>query len=527
VIEAIAEAFRSNADVHLLQVDADPSTNRTVYTLVGSPRALIQVLLNACDVAFRLIDMRTHHGEHKRLGALDVCPFVPVRNATMADCVVLAEQFGQALADRLDVPVFLYGEAARSAARRQVPTIREGEYEALAERLQSPLWKPDFGPSTFVASWGASIVGARQFLIAYNVNLACTRQQANTIAFNLRESGRPQKQQPGRLVGVQAMGWIVDEANLAQVTANILDHHRTPLHRVWNEVVADAAQMGIPVFGSEIVGVVPLDALIAAADHFIDTERLLVLGEEAKVRLAVHRLGLSYLQDFRPEERVIEYILRRKSKQSELDTKVKGERQPFRLEGLRGLQLCGSSVERLVEQVSNREPVPGGGSVSALIGSLGAALAVMVGRLSSGSAAYAHNEAAVRQLLPPLHDAWEACLTVVDSDSDAFEHLMTAVRAKSGVEALEAAKRKCIQVPLRLASKIDSLWPHLIQLNEIKNENTSSDLLVAGFSFVAAIQGALANVEINLDSSLAPTYVEQVSFDLFSDLCALRNSLSL
>lgn len=267
-------------------------------------------MLNAAELAYKLIDMRNHHGEHKRLGALDVCPFVPVSNVTMDDCVQYAKQLAERFAQRLQVPIFLYGAAAQQDYRRQVPQIREGEYEGLGERLKQSKWLPDYGPAHFVPSWGATMVGARQFLIAYNVNLLCTKNQANHIAFNIREQGRANEQKPGRLQAVQAMGWILEEANLAQVTTNIVDHKRTPIHRVWEEVNNDAEKLHVPVFGSEIVGVVPLDAMLEVADYFIRKDQLLILGEQDKIRLAVHKLGLSYLEKFKPEERVIEYIMR-------------------------------------------------------------------------------------------------------------------------------------------------------------------------------------------------------------------------
>ncbi|XP_012515462.1 PREDICTED: formimidoyltransferase-cyclodeaminase, partial [Propithecus coquereli] len=229
VIDAISQAISQTPGCVLLDVDAGPSTNRTVYTFVGRPDCVVEGALSAARVASRLIDMSRHRGEHPRMGALDVCPFIPVRGVGMDECVLCAEAFGQRLAEELHVPVFLYGEAARTASRRSLPAIRAGEYEALPEKLKQAEWAPDFGPSSFVPSWGATATGARKFLIAFNVNLLSTKEQAHRIALNLREQGRGQDQ-PGRLKKLQAIGWYLDEKNLAQVSTNLLDFEVTALH---------------------------------------------------------------------------------------------------------------------------------------------------------------------------------------------------------------------------------------------------------------------------------------------------------
>lgn len=284
VIDAISKSISQTPGCSLLDVDPGSSTNRTVFTFVGSPEAVVEGALSAARAAFSLIDMRQHSGEHPRNGAMDVCPFIPVQNVSMEDCVRCANQFGQRLADLLHVPVYLYGEAARQEKRRSLPAIRVGEYEALPEKLKHEEWAPDFGPATFVPSWGATVTGARKFLIAYNVNLIGTKEQAHRIALDVREQGRG-KEQPGRLQKVQGLGWYLDEAHLAQVSTNILDYEVTPIYAVYEEVRRAAVELKLPVVGSQIVGLVPLKALLDCADFYINRDKLFILEEEHKIRL--------------------------------------------------------------------------------------------------------------------------------------------------------------------------------------------------------------------------------------------------
>ncbi|MGH0122364.1 UNVERIFIED_CONTAM: hypothetical protein FKN15_007964 [Acipenser sinensis] len=305
VIDAIATAISSTEGCLLLDVDPGPSTNRTVYTFVGSPEAVLEGALSAARVAFQLIDMTRHTGEHPRMGAMDVCPFIPVRNVSMEECVCCGNRFAQRLAEELGVPVYLYGEAARKENRRSLPSIRAGEYEALPEKLKKPEWAPDFGPSRFVPTWGATVTGARKFLIAYNVNVLSTKEQAHRIALDIREQGRG-KEQPGSLKRVQGMGWFLEEANLAQVSINLLDFEVTALHMVYEEVCTVAEELNLPVVGSQLVGLIPLKAVLDSAEFYIQKEKLFILEEEHKVRLVINRLGLDSLAPFVPKERIIE-----------------------------------------------------------------------------------------------------------------------------------------------------------------------------------------------------------------------------
>ncbi|PWA33781.1 hypothetical protein CCH79_00017232 [Gambusia affinis] len=347
VIDAIAAAISETAGCSLLDVDPGASTNRTVYTFVGPPEAVVQGALNAACRAFGLIDMSKHSGEHPRTGALDVCPFIPVQNVSMDDCVHCANQFGRRLAEMLQVPVYLYGEAARSESRRNLPSVRSGEYEALPEKLKSEEWAPDFGPALFVPSWGATVTGARKFLIAYNVNLIGTKEQAHRIALDIREQGRG-KDQPGLLKKVQGLGWYLEEENLAQVSTNILDFELTPLHAVYQEICGVAEELKLPVVGSQIVGLIPLKALLDAADFYMKTEQLFIIEEEHKVRLVISKLGLDSLSPFNPKQRIIEYMVRSQEEGG----------------------LVSLTLQQFVRSVGARTAAPGGGSVSAAVGAL-------------------------------------------------------------------------------------------------------------------------------------------------------------
>ncbi|XP_019378823.1 PREDICTED: formimidoyltransferase-cyclodeaminase isoform X2 [Gavialis gangeticus] len=284
VIDAISEAISQTQGCVLLDVDAGPSTNRTVYTFVGTPEDVVDGALRAARVAFQLIDMSRHKGEHPRMGALDVCPFVPVMNVTMEECIHCANLFGKQLSTELGVPVYLYGEAARKESRKSLPAVRAGEYEALPEKLKKAEWAPDFGSPTFLPKWGATVTGARKFLIAYNINLLCTKELAHRIALNIREQGRAQHQ-PGRLKKVQGLGWYLDEENIAQVSTNLLDFETTALHTVYEEVCKDAQELNLPVVGSQLVGLIPKAAMLAAAEFYIKKENLFIVEEEQKIRL--------------------------------------------------------------------------------------------------------------------------------------------------------------------------------------------------------------------------------------------------
>ncbi|CAD7693757.1 unnamed protein product [Nyctereutes procyonoides] len=520
VIDAISRAVTQTPGCVLLDVDAGPSTNRTVYTFVGQPRAVVEGALNAARAAFQLIDMSQHRGEHPRMGALDVCPFVPVRGVTMDECVLCAEAFGRRLAEELGVPVYLYGEAARTAGRRALPAIRAGEYEALPDKLKQAEWVPDFGPSSFVPRWGATATGARKFLIAFNVNLLGTREQAHRIALNIREQGRG-RDQPGRLKKVQGIGWYLDEKNLAQVSTNLLDFEVTALHTVYEETCREAQELSVAVVGSQLVGLVPLKALLDAAAFYCERENLFILEEEHRVRLVVNRLGLDSLSPFNPKERIIEYLV------------PDGGPEP---------SLVDQPLRAFVREVGARSAAPGGGSVAAASAALvsaargggrrprgpararvsrlppaqGAALASMAGLMTYGRRQFEHLDATVRRLVPPFHAAAAALTKLVDADARAFRAYLEATKLPKSTEeerdrraaALQEGLRQAVAVPLALADTVASLWPALQELARCGNLACRSDLQVAAKALETGVFGAYFNVLINL---------KDITDDVFKD----------
>jgi glutamate formiminotransferase/formiminotetrahydrofolate cyclodeaminase len=483
VIDAIADAVRATAGCSLLDVDPGASTNRTVYTFVGEPAAVVEGALAAARVARLRIDMRTQKGEHPRVGALDVCPFVPVSGVTMDDCVALANEFGQRAAAELGVPVYLYGHAAKADHRRTLQQIRAGEYEALLEGIGKPDWAPDYGPARFVPEWGATCAGARDFLIAYNVNVLGTKEQAHRIALNVREQGRGAGE-PGRLKAVRAIGWWVEEYGLAQVSINLEDYKTTPPHVAFEACAEEAKALNLAVAGSELVGLIPLQAMLAAAGHYIAKENLFLLDERQKIRLVVERLGLSSVQPFVAEKRIIEYMV------------PKGEGEP----------LASMSVRGFVELLGSRTAAPGGGSASALIAAMGAALGAMVGWMTYGKRKFEAQDPVMRRLIPPLHEGMKDLLPLIDRDTRAFDAYLAAVgmpketpEEKSARHtAMQDGLKAAVQVPLEVMRTADRCWEAMVEMAAHGNPASRSDLEVGAKALEAGIWGAFRNVAINL-----------------------------
>jgi glutamate formiminotransferase / formiminotetrahydrofolate cyclodeaminase len=483
VIEAIAASIRAVSGCTLLDVDPGKSTNRTVYTFVGSPEAVLEGALNAARVARERIDMRTHTGEHPRMGALDVCPFVPVANVSMDECVAVSRDFARRAADELGVPFFLYEDASEQAYRRSLPQIREGEYEGLAEKLKQPAWKPDFGPDRFVPEWGATVTGARSFLIAYNVNLLGTPNQAHRIALNLREAGRG-PEAPGRLKAVKGMGWFVDDYNLAQVTVNLTDYRVTPPHVFFEAVKEEAAKLKVAVTGSEVVGLLPLEAMLMAADDYIAREDLLIYEEDQKIRLVVDRMGLNAVAPFDPAEKIIEYRV------------AETPEEP----------LAGASVREFIEQIGARTSAPGGGSASAAMAAIGAALGAMVAKLTYGVRKFEAVDRDMRQVIPVLHDAVQRLIPMIDADTAAFSDYMDGVRMPQETDSEKAARhakmqaglKTAVTVPLQTMQLGDSVWAPLCDVARYGNPASHSDVEVGAKALEAGIWGAYRNVLINL-----------------------------
>jgi glutamate formiminotransferase/formiminotetrahydrofolate cyclodeaminase len=414
---------------------------------------------------------------------MDVCPFVPVSGVTMDDCVGLANAFGERVAAELGVPVYLYGHAAKADHRRSLRQIRAGESEGLGERIGTPEWAPDFGPGELVPKWGATCTGARDFLIAYNVNILGTKEQAHRIALDIREQGRG-PDQPGRLEAVRAIGWWVDEYDLAQVSINLEDFKTTPPHVAFEACAEKARELKLAVAGSELVGLIPLAAVLLAAEHYMKKENLFLLDERQKIRLVVERLGLSSVQPFVPDKRIIEYMIPREDEEP----------------------LATMSVRSFVELVGARTSAPGGGSASALIAAVGAALGAMVGWMTYGKRKFESPDATMRRLIPPLDEAMKSLLPMIDRDTRAFDGYMEALGMPKGTEEEKAARDRAMQdglkaavhVPLDVMRIGDRSWDAMVEMAAHGNIASRSDLEVAAKALEAGLWGASRNVAINL-----------------------------
>jgi glutamate formiminotransferase/formiminotetrahydrofolate cyclodeaminase len=502
VINAIADAIRGVNGVKLLDVDPGASTNRTVVTLVGSPDEVVEAAFQAIARASQLIDMRQHHGEHPRMGATDVCPFVPVSGLTMQDCVELARTLGERVGRELGIPVYLYSEAATRPERRNLADIRQGEYEALSEKMKDANFKPDFGPSSFNAQSGATVIGARPFLIAYNVNLNTkSKKLANEIALNIREAGRAKRNgqgeidkdaagkniiMPGLLKEVRAVGWYVDEYKRAQVSINLTNFDVTSLHQAFDQVCKEGQKLGLRVTGSEIVGLVPLKAMLDAGRHYLNLQgRSTGVSEAELVEIAVQSLGLCDLTAFNPAEKIIDYRVE---------------------EG--GKRLKDLTLSQFVDELASESAAPGGGSVAALCASLSAALSTMVANLTFDKKGFEKSRQAMDTLAARGQELKKNLLTVVDLDMQAFNKIIDARRLPKGSEderqarelAIELANREATEVPLGVLACVPELLSLARQVVEGGNPNSLSDSGVAALTALAAAEGAYYNVLINLQA---------------------------
>ncbi|MFO7692732.1 MAG: glutamate formimidoyltransferase [Vicinamibacterales bacterium] len=499
VIDAIAQALASVSGVKLLDVDPGADTNRTVYTLVGPPDGVAEAAFRGAKKASELIDMTAHRGAHPRMGALDVCPFIPVADISMAECAGIARAVGRRIGDELQIPVYFYEHAAACEERRSLAHIRAGEYEGLADRIASPAWAPDAGPARFNARSGGTVVGAREFLLAYNVNLnTLDRRLANEIALNIREGGRAKRDAtgeilrdaagasmkvPGRLKAVRAIGWYIEQYRQAQISINLLDYTATPLHVVFETAREEADKLGLIVTGSELVGLTPLAPMLEAGRYFLRKQgKSAGVPERELVEIAVRSMGLDQVAPFDPAKKIIEYHF-----------------TPPAL-------LMSMTVQRFADEVSTESPAPGGGSVAALMGSLGAALATMVANLTVGKKGY---EEAWEELaaMAERGQALKGQLSrAVDEDTEAFNCVMEAMRLPKGTpeqqaertRSLEAANKAAAEVPLQTARLCLEAITLAATAAERGNRNSASDAGVAALAARAGVEGAALNVRINL-----------------------------
>lgn len=507
IIDAISKSIASVQGVSLLDVDPGADTNRTVYTFVGDPDAVVEAAVRSAATARGLIDMSRHSGAHPRMGALDVCPFVPVSGVTMDECVALAKRAAERMATELSVPVYLYEYAASRPERRSLADIRSGEYEALADKLARPEWKPDYGPASFVPGWGATVVGARDFLIAYNVNLNTRdKKLANEVALAVREGGRAARDAagnivkdaagekvmvPGRLKNVRAIGWYIDSYRKAQVSINLTKYKETPLHVVFETVKEEAEKLGLSVCGSELVGLVPLEPLVVAGRYYLGRMGKSAGAPEPELlELASTTMGLDSVAPFDPAKKVIDYVARP------------------------GSPLVAMSVDAFVDEVSSESPAPGGGSVAALAGSLAAALSAMVANLTVGKKGYEGVWASMSDMAVRAQSVKAALARAVDEDTNAFNAVMDAMKLPKGTPAEKSARdaalqsgyKSAVEVPLATARAcIDALG---LALEAVAgNNNSASDAGVAALMARAGAHGAALNVLINLGSINDAAYV--------------------
>lgn len=511
IIDAISSAVAQTPGCQLLDVDPGPSTNRTVYTFVGSPASVVEGALNMARVARSLIDMRIHEGEHPRMGALDVCPFIPISGVTMEECDLCAVEFGRRLGEELQVPVYLYAFSAREEKRQKLPSIRAGEYEGLEKKLADPDWKPDFGPTEFVPTWGATATGARKFLIAMNVNVLGTKEQSHRIALDIREQGRGQDQ-PGSLKSVQAIGWWLDEYNLAQVSMNLTDIDQTPMHVAYEECLARSKVAKVGLCGTQLVGLVPLAAIMEAAAYYMEKENLFIMEDSQKVRLVVDRLGLSSLEPFNPREKIIEYMV----------------------ESVSDGPLTSMALKSFILNVGARSPAPGGGSVAAAIGAMGAALGTMVGWLSFGNKKFEALDSTMRKLIPPMKEAMHDLLPMIDADTAAFSAYMGAMKLPKGSdeekairdETMKAAMKDSVAVPMNVAITVNACWDTMKEMARYGNIQCKSDIQVGSKAMELAVWGAYYNVMTNLPNISDEVYREKAEEDIGTFLKVAQDAAS-
>jgi glutamate formiminotransferase/formiminotetrahydrofolate cyclodeaminase len=499
-INAIVREIEAVPGVKLLDVDPGESTNRTVVTFIGEPEAVKEAAFKAIGKAAEVLDMRTHKGAHSRIGATDVCPFVPVSGVTMEDCVRLAHELGGRVAEELGIPVYLYEEAAQKPDRRNLANIRVGEYEGLPEKLQDPKWAPDFGDPVFNPKSGATVIGAREFLIAYNINLNTRdRRLAHEIALNLRESGRVKKNKdgtivrdslgnsvkvPGKFRDVKAVGWYIEDYDVAQISINFTNYRCSPVHAVFDETVKQAEKLGLRVTGSELVGLIPKEAVLMAGRHYLEKQgKTPGVPEEEIIRMAVLSLGLNDVSKFDPDKKIIE----RQFKEA-------------------GKTLVSLDLQAFVDEVSMDSPAPGGGSVAALCGALSAALSSMVANLTYGKKGYEESGEDMKRIAVRAQELKDKLLRAVDLDARAFNKVMEAFRLPKGTEeqsreretAIEDASKGATLVPLGVLTAASELIELAEAVARKGNRSSASDAGVAGLTAQAAGEGAYYNVRINL-----------------------------
>lgn len=499
IIGLITAEIESVEGVKLLNVDAGKATNRTVVTMVGTPAAVIEAAFKAIKKAAELIDMRTHKGQHPRMGATDVCPLIPIANITMEETVNFAQQLAKRVGEQLNLPVYLYEEAQPNKQRSNLSVIRAGEYENFSAKILQPDWKPDFGPAIFNATAGATVIGARDFLVAYNINLNTTStRRANAVAFDIREAGRAKiiNGQPvkdangnavniaGSLKAVKAIGWFIEEYGIAQISINLTNISITPMHIAFDEACKKATERGMRVTGSELVGLIPLKAMLDAGKYFLQKQqRSAGVSQAELIKIAVKSLGLDELAAFKPEERIIEFLLADKKNKRFIDL----------------------SLTNFADETASESAAPGGGSIAAYIGALGISLAAMVANLSAHKKGWDDRWQEFGMLAEKAQFFKEELLKLVDEDTRAFNEIMIAIGYSKSTDAeklfrtnaIQEATKYAIEIPFKVMELTYESMEIIKLIATVGNPNSISDAGVGALCARAAVMGAFMNVRIN------------------------------
>lgn len=492
LIKQITDQIENVKGVRLLNVDPGKTTNRTVVTFVGNPEAVIEAAFLAIKKAGELIDMSKHKGEHPRMGATDVCPLIPIANISMEETVKYAQQLAKRVGEELQLPVYLYESAQSNKTRSNLSIIRGGEYEGFFKKIKQPEWKPDFGPAEMDAKRGATVIGARDFLVAYNVNLNTTStRRANAIAFDIREAGRKIKNergedvvQPGTLKSVKAIGWYIEEYGIAQISINLTNINITPVHIAFDEVCKKANERGMRVTGSELVGLIPLKSILDAGKYFLKKQQRSVgVSEKELVKIAVKSLGLDELTPFNSQEKIIEYMLQDKTEN----------------------KLISMPLHAFADETASESPAPGGGSIAAYVGALGASLATMVANLSSHKKGWDERWEEFSNWAEKGENIKNALLKLVDEDTKAFNMIMAAFALSKSTDeekiirknAIQSATKYAIEIPFKVMQSTYESMSVIKAMAEFGNPNSVSDAGVGALCARSAVMGAFLNVRIN------------------------------
>ena len=504
IINQITAEIETVEGVRLLNVDPGKATNRSVVTMVGEPTAVIEAAFRAIKKAGELIDMSKHKGEHPRMGATDVCPLIPIANISMEETAKYAQQLAKKVGTELQLPVYLYEAAQPDKTRNNLSVIRAGEYEGFAKKIILPEWKPDFGPAVFDAKRGATVIGARDFLVAYNVNLNTTStRRANAIAFDIREAGRNIEEngvkinKPGTLKSVKAIGWFIEEYGIAQISINLTNINITPVHIAFDEVCKKATDRGIRVTGSELVGLIPLKAMTDAGKYFLQKQkRSIGVSEKELIKIAIKSMGLDELGPFKPEERIIEYMLANKA-----DSK-----------------LISMTLADFADETASESPAPGGGSIAAYTAALGVSLATMVANLSSHKKGWDERWAEFSNWAEKGEQYKTELLKLVDADTSAFNQIMHAfglpksndTEKELRTNAIQDATRYAIEIPFKVMQTAYDSMEVIKAMVDIGNPNSVTDAGVGALCARAAVIGACMNVRINATGYNDKVYVSDI-----------------